>query len=138
MLAAAGIPSSWTGLAFGDGGIPSFSFGGCRGLLLELLGEVLFLLWPGTGGFSRGTGEGDEDDIARAFCLSPGKNNSFGSASVARLASLELECGKEVDDGGERFREGRRNKDRGAVVRGCQDERMMETKKSTPIQTNER
>jgi hypothetical protein len=38
---------------------------------------------PGTGALRRGTGEGD---IARLFCLSPGKNNSLGSVIVATMA----------------------------------------------------
>lgn len=82
-------PSSWTGRLLGEGGMPSFSFGGCRGLLLLevlllpplLFAGLLLLRGPGTGGLSIGTG----DDISRLFCLSPGRNNSFGSASVASL-----------------------------------------------------
>lgn len=46
---------------------------------------------PGTGGLRRGTGE---DDMAGLFCLSPGKNNSFGSAKVARSATVELDTMK--------------------------------------------
>jgi hypothetical protein len=69
-----------TGLLFGDGGIPSVSFGG--------RGPLPLLRLPGTGGLRRGTGE---DDMARLFCLSPGKNNSLGSAKVARSATFELD-----------------------------------------------
>ena len=60
------------------------SLGGREPLLLPRL--------PGTGGLRRGTGE---DDIARLFCLSPGKNNSFGSARVARSAAFEVDTLKE-------------------------------------------
>lgn len=41
---------------------------------------------PGTGGRRSGT---DGVDIARLFCLSPGKNSSLGSAKVATV-SLEM------------------------------------------------
>lgn len=62
------------------------SFGG-RGPLPRL---------PGTGGLRRGTGE---DDMARLFCLSPGKNNSLGSAKVARSATFELDTlNEKVED----------------------------------------
>lgn len=60
------------------------SLGGREPLLLPRL--------PGTGGLRRGTGE---DDIARLFCLSPGKNNSLGSAKVARSAVFEWDTLKE-------------------------------------------
>lgn len=66
-----------TGLALGEGGMPNVSFG-ARGL-------PLLLRAPGTGGRRRGTGE----DMARLFCLSPGKNNSFGSARVATVSTLD-------------------------------------------------
>jgi hypothetical protein len=49
---------------------------------------LLLLRPPGTGGLRRGT---DEDDMARLFCLSPGKNNSLGSAKVARSATFEVD-----------------------------------------------
>lgn len=62
--AAAATPLSLTGLPLGEGGMPRVSFG-ARGL------PVLLRL-PGTGGRRRGT----EDDMARLFCLSPGRNNS--------------------------------------------------------------
>lgn len=55
--------------------MPNVSFG-ARGL-------PLLLRAPGTGGRRRGTG----DDMARLFCLSPGKNNSFGSARVATAST---------------------------------------------------
>jgi hypothetical protein len=57
--------------------MPNVSFG-ARGL-------PLLLRPPGTGGRRRGTG----DDMARLFCLSPGKNNSFGSARVATVSMLD-------------------------------------------------
>lgn len=59
--------------------MPSVSFG-ARGLLLLLL-----LRLPGTGGRRRGT----EDDMAELFCRSPGKNNSLGSATVARMPTRD-------------------------------------------------
>lgn len=70
---AAGAPLPLTGLALGEGGMPRVSLG-ARGLpaLLRL---------PGTGGRRRGT----EEDMARLFCLSPGRNNSLGSARVATV-----------------------------------------------------
>lgn len=111
MSGTSGTPLSWTGRAVGDGGMPSFNFGGRRGLglgwregagkgvgmgaaggvaLLGVVSLILFLGAPGTGGLSSGTGAGDgvdeEDGMARLFCLSPGKNNSLGSARVASLA----------------------------------------------------
>lgn len=57
------------------------------------LGALLLLRFlPGTGGRRRGTGAAAavEEDIlsTRLFCLSPGKNNSLGSAAVARSAVL--------------------------------------------------
>lgn len=102
--------------------MPSFSFGGWRGLLLALLllGVVVLLLLEleglllrapgGTGGLRRGTGDG----MARLFCLSPGKNNSFGSARVARLVDVEV-CwvGEEISRG--------RNKERPVCVSTTMD-----------------
>ena len=70
-------PVPLTGLALGDGGMPKVSLG-ARGLLV-------LLRLPGTGGRRSGT---EGDDMARLFCLSPGKNNSLGSAKVATV-SLE-------------------------------------------------
>lgn len=51
---------------------------------------ALLRLWPGIGGRSSGTGaaEGEEEDILRLPCFSPGKNSSLGSAVVARSAVL--------------------------------------------------
>lgn len=69
------MPLSATGRLVAEGGIPSVSLG-ARGLF-----ELLRL--PGTGALRRGTGE---EDIARLFCLSLGKNNSFGSVVLARSA----------------------------------------------------
>jgi len=63
-----------TGRLVADGGIPKVSLG-ARGLF-----ELPRL--PGTGALRRGTGE---EDIARLSCLSPGKNNSFGSVIVATM-----------------------------------------------------
>lgn len=72
---ATGTPLPATGRLVAEGGIPKVSLGG-RGLLgLPRL--------PGTGALRRGTGD---EDIARLFCLSPGKNNSLGSVVVARSA----------------------------------------------------
>jgi hypothetical protein len=73
--ASAVAPLLSTGLALGEGGIPRVSLG-ARGLpaLLRL---------PGTGGRRSGT---EEEDMARLFCLSPGKNNSLGSARVATVS----------------------------------------------------
>lgn len=76
-LPTAGTEVPLTGLALGDGGIPKVSLG-ARGLLV-------LLRLPGTGGRRSGT---EEVDMARLFCLSPGKNNSLGSARVATV-SLE-------------------------------------------------
>lgn len=70
----AGTALLLTGLLLGEGGMPRVSFG-ARGL-------PLLLRLPGTGGRRSGT----EDDMARLFCLSLGKNNSFGSASVATVS----------------------------------------------------
>lgn len=67
-------PVPLTGLALGDGGMPKVSLG-ARGL------PVLLRL-PGTGGRRSGT---EGVDIARLFCLSPGKNSSLGSAKVATV-----------------------------------------------------
>ena len=63
-----------TGLALGEGGMPRVSFGA--------LGLPLLLRLPGTGGRRSGT----EEDMARLFCLSPGRNNSLGSARVATMS----------------------------------------------------
>ena len=83
----------------GDGGIPKVSLGG--------LGPLALLRLPGTGGFKRGTGE---DDMARLFCLSPGKNNSLGSAKVARSAALEVDTlkrgGRKGSDQGDKANKG--------------------------------
>jgi hypothetical protein len=68
-------PVPLTGLALGDGGMPKVSLG-ARGL------PVLLRL-PGTGGRRSGT---EGVDIARLFCLSPGKNSSLGSAKVATVS----------------------------------------------------
>lgn len=78
--AGAGIPLPVTGRALGDGGIPKVSFGG--------RGPLLLLRLPGTGGLRRGTAG---VDMARLSCLSPGKNNSLGSAKVARSAVFDLD-----------------------------------------------
>ena len=52
--------------------------------------EPLRSWWPGIGGRNNGTADGaaEDDDMARLLCLSPGKNNSLGSAVVARSAVL--------------------------------------------------
>lgn len=83
-LAGTGLPLT-RGRVLGDGGIPSVNLGFGALLLLRFL--------PGTGGRRRGTGAAAvEEDIlllsTRLFCLSPGKNNSLGSAAVARSAVL--------------------------------------------------
>lgn len=81
-VAGTGLPLT-SGRVLGDGGIPNVNLG---------LGALLLLRFlPGTGGRRRGTGAAAvEEDIlsTRLFCLSPGKNNSLGSAAVARSAVL--------------------------------------------------
>lgn len=52
-------------------------------------GLPLLLRLPGTGGRRSGTEAEEEEDMARLFCLSPGKNNSLGSARVATVEGVE-------------------------------------------------
>lgn len=70
----AAFPSGFTGLALGEGGIPSVRRG---------VRDPELLRARGTGGLSSGAGE----DIVRLFCPSQGRNNSFGSARAAASSS---------------------------------------------------